>query len=254
MESAEYRELDAFYRDHFKRFVEDAGYYDLFLISPQGEIVYSQAKEADFGTSLITGPYRNSGLGRITRNALNTLQNGVSDFEYYPPSKGAIAAFMAFPVVVEGKLEGVVALQIYSERVFQVVTDNVGLGASGETVITRLLNERTALVIAPLKHEPRAALEFKIPLHNPPFSIAIQSGLHGERGGGLKMDYRDKEVVAAWRYLPRMNWGIEVKMDADEVFASVKRVRDSQFADSRPHACWPPCWVHFYSAGAWLPH
>ena len=39
------------------------------------------------------------------------------------------------------------------------------------------------------------------------------------------MDYRGKEVVAAWRYLPRMNWSIEVKMDADEVFASVTRVR-----------------------------
>ncbi|HJT51485.1 MAG TPA: PAS domain S-box protein [Nitrosospira sp.] len=220
-----YRQLDTFYRQHFKRFVEDAGYYDLFLISPQGEIVYSQAHESDFATSLITGPYRNSGFARIVREALNTLQNGVSDFEYYPPSKGAIAAFMALPVVVEGKLEGVLALQIYSERVFEVVTDNVGLGASGETVVTRLLNDRTALVIAPLKHEPNAALEYKIPLANPPFSIAVQSGLHGERGGGLKTDYRGKEVVAAWRYLPRMNWGIEVKMDADEVLAFVPRVR-----------------------------
>ncbi|SEO59086.1 PAS domain S-box protein [Nitrosovibrio sp. Nv6] len=225
VKSAEYRQLDQYYREHFMRFVEDAGYYDLFLISPEGVIVYSQAHEADFATSLITGPYRNSGLGRITRRALNTLQNSVSDFEYYPPSHGAIAAFMAFPVVLEGKLEGVLALQVYSERVFEVVTDNVGLGASGETVITRLMNDRTALVMAPLKHETNAALEFKIPLNNPPFSIAIQSGLHGERGGGLKTDYRGKEVVAAWRYLPRMNWGIEVKMDADEVFASVTRVR-----------------------------
>ncbi|SCX60365.1 PAS domain S-box protein [Nitrosospira sp. Nsp1] len=225
VESHAYRRLDTLYRGHFKRFVEDAGYYDLFLISTQGEIVYTQAHEADFATSLITGPYRNSGLGRITRAALNTLQSGVSDFEYYPPSRGAIAAFMAIPIVIEGKLEGVLALQFYSERVFDVVTDNVGLGASGETVITRLLDEHNALVMAPLKHEPNAALEFRIPLHNPPFSTAVHNGLYGERGGGLKMDYRGKEVVAAWRYLPRMNWSIEVKMDADEVFASVKRVR-----------------------------
>ncbi|BCT68187.1 PAS domain S-box protein [Nitrosospira sp. NRS527] len=225
VESHAYRRLDAFYRGHFKRFVEDAGYYDLFLVSTQGDIVYTQAHEADFATNLITGPYRNSGLGRITRAALNTLQSGVSDFEYYPPSRGAIAAFMAIPIVVEGKLEGVLALQIYSERVFDVVTDNVGLGASGETVVTRLLDDHTALVMAPLKHEPNAALEFKIPIHNPPFSTAVHNGLYGERGGGLKMDYRGKEVVAAWRYLPRMNWSIEVKMDADEVFASVTRVR-----------------------------
>ncbi|SEN67850.1 multi-sensor hybrid histidine kinase [Nitrosospira multiformis] len=226
VDSDAYRQLDAFYREHFKRFVEDAGYYDLFLISPQGEIVYSQAHESDFATSLITGPYRNSGFAWVVRAALNTLQSGVSDFEYYPPSKGAIAAFMALPIIVQGKLEGVLALQIYSERVFEVVTDNVGLGASGETVVTRLLNDRTALVIAPLKHEPNAALQYKIPLATPPFSIAIQSGLHGERGGGLKTDYRAKEVVAAWRYLPRMNWGIEVKMDAEEVFAFVPRVRN----------------------------
>ncbi len=53
---AAYRQLDARYRAHFKRFVEDAGYYDLFLISLQGDIVYTQAHEADFATNLITGP------------------------------------------------------------------------------------------------------------------------------------------------------------------------------------------------------
>ncbi|MBA4141765.1 MAG: PAS domain S-box protein [Nitrosospira sp.] len=225
VESDAYLQADARYREHFKRFVEDAGYYDLFLISTEGEMIYSQAHEDDFATNLITGKYRNTGLGRVTRTALNTLQDSVSDFERYSPSRGAIAAFMAFPIVVRGELQGVLALQIYSERVFEVVTDNVGLGASGETVVTRLLNERTALVIAPLKHAPDAALELKIPLNNPPFSVAIQSGLHGERGGGLKTDYRGKDIVAAWRYLPRMNWGIEVKMDADEVFAFMQRVR-----------------------------
>ena len=58
-----YRRLDARYREHFKRFVEEADYYDLFLISPQGQIVYTDAHEADFDTNLITGPFRNTGLG-----------------------------------------------------------------------------------------------------------------------------------------------------------------------------------------------
>jgi two-component system sensor histidine kinase/response regulator len=220
VESDAYRKLDASYRDHFKRFVEDAGYYDLFLISPQGTVVYSQTHESDFATNLLIGPYRTSGLGTVTRQALNMLQSGVSDFEHYAPSAGAIAAFMAFPIVVQGEIEGVLALQIYSERVFEVLTDNVGLGASGETVVTRLEGKETALVMAPLKDEPDAALRLKIPL-----STAIWSSLHGERGAGLTLDYRGKEVVAAWRYLPRMSWGMEVKMDADEVFAPVHRVR-----------------------------
>lgn len=184
-----YRQLDASYRDHFERFVEDAGYYDLFLISPQGTVVYSHAHEADFATNLISGPYRNSGLGIVTRQALNMLQSGVSDFEYYAPSAGAIAAFMAFPIVIEGKIEGVLALQIYSEQVFQVLTDNVGLGATGETVVTRLESDNTALVMAPLKDQPNAALKLKIPL-----SAAIWSSLHGERG----LDSRLITVIRRW--------------------------------------------------------
>src|SRR5689334_323676 len=47
VKSSAYLALDAQYRAHFKRFVEDAGYYDLFLISRGGDIVYTQAHEAD---------------------------------------------------------------------------------------------------------------------------------------------------------------------------------------------------------------
>jgi hypothetical protein len=43
VKSEAYRQLDSQYREHFKRFVEEADYYDLFLISTQGEIVYTDA-------------------------------------------------------------------------------------------------------------------------------------------------------------------------------------------------------------------
>ncbi|SFW22021.1 PAS domain S-box protein [Nitrosovibrio sp. Nv17] len=211
-DSAAYRELDARYREYFRHFIDEADYYDLLLIAPGGEIVYSDAHEADFATSLVTGRYRDSGLGAVVREAMETRQGGISDFRRYAPSHDRIAAFAAFPILVEGRLEGVLALQIYSEHVFQVVLNDAGLGASGETVLTRPLDGGTALVMAPLKHAPDAALTLQIPF------------VHGD-GGGLKRDYRGREVVAAWRHLSRTDWGIEVKMDADEVFAFLQRVQ-----------------------------
>ena len=225
VDSDAYHQLDAQYREHFKRFVEQgAGYYDLFLISPDGWIVYTQSHESDFATNLFTGPYSATGLGKVTRHALDKLEYSISDFEYYAPSNGAIAAFIAYPIIDDDNVKGVLALQFYSERVFEVLTNNVGLGKSGETIVTRLEDENTALVMAPLKHDPDAALKRKIPL-NMPSSVAVQKGLDGQSGGALTIDYRGNEVVAAWRHLPLMNWGMVVEMDVDEAFASVYRIR-----------------------------
>lgn len=224
VDSDAYRRVYEKYRDHFKRFVEVASYYDLFLISVKGDIVYTQAHESDFATNLITGPYRDTGLGKVTRHALNQLERDISDFEFYEPSHGAIAAFIAYPVVIRGKIEGVLALQIYSEDVFKVLSNNVGLGETGETVVARLEDNQTALIIAPLNNDPDAALKRKVQL-NSPYSISLRNALSDQSGGAITLDYRGKEVVAVWRHLQRMKWGIVVKKDVEEAFANLYQVR-----------------------------
>jgi EAL domain-containing protein (putative c-di-GMP-specific phosphodiesterase class I)/signal transduction histidine kinase/DNA-binding response OmpR family regulator len=226
VQSAAYRRLDASYRDYFKRYVSSAGYYDLFLISPQGTVVYSQTHEADFATNLFTGPYRNSGLAKVSGNVLHTLKSGISEFELYAPSGNAIAAFIAAPIMNQGKVEGVLALQIDNEHVFQVLLDKTGLGSSGETVVARLADENTALVIAPLKSDPDAAMKRKISLNDKQRAAPLLHALNGERGSGIAIDYSGRPVVAAWRYLPRMDWGMVTKMDAEEAFAPLYRARN----------------------------
>ena len=43
------------FHDWAKRFREHFGYYDVFLISPAGDVIYTVAKESDFATNLKTG-------------------------------------------------------------------------------------------------------------------------------------------------------------------------------------------------------
>lgn len=225
VDSETYRAQDARYRAHYKRYLEGTGYYDLFLISPDGWIVFSVSHESDFATSLLTGPYQDSGLGQVFRQAKETRQSSLSSFEYYPPSHGAIAAFVAVPIMIEGNFHGVLALQIYSEHVFDVLTNNVGLGESGETVVTYLENKHLARVMAPLREDPDAALKRTISLDEPLFSLAIRNSLSGEHGGGVVTDFHGNPVIAAWRYLPRVNWGMVVQIDTEEAFASVMQMR-----------------------------
>jgi PAS domain S-box-containing protein len=223
--SAAYRRLDASYRSNFQRFINAAGYYDLFLISPQGTVVYSQTHEADFATNLLTGPYRNTGLGRVTRSALSSLESGISEFDFYAPS-GAAAAFIAVPVIREGEIAGVLALQINNRRILQVLLDSTGLGETGETVVARREDEHTALLMAPLRLDAYAAMKRKISLSDRERAAPLINALNGERGSGYAMDYSGQPVVAAWRYLPRMGWGMVTKINAEEAFAPLYRVRN----------------------------
>lgn len=224
VDSDAYRQLDAQYRDYFGRFVTDASYYDVFLISAKGDIVYTQSHESDFATNLFTGRYSQTGLSQVTRHAIKHRESSISDFEFYEPSYGAIAAFIGFPIIIDAEIKGVLALQFYSADVFKVLSNNIGLGETGDTVVARLEDEDTALIMAPLRTDPDAALKRKIPL-NMPYSVALKDALSGKPGEAIIRDFHDNEVVAVWRYLPRMNWGIIVKKDVDEAFANVIQIK-----------------------------
>ena len=220
-----YRRLDARYRSDFERYVTSSDYYDLFLISPQGTVVYSHTHEADFATNLFTGPYRESGLAQVTRNALLTLKSGISEIESYAPSGNATTAFIAAPVMEQGKVIGVLAIQLKNERIISVLRNNTGLGESGETAVARSLGERTAQMIVPLKYETdkslRRTLTFGQGTSNP-----MWFALQGKRGSGFEMDYRNQPVLAAWRYLPHLRAGMVAKIDEAEALAPYYRVRN----------------------------
>ena len=50
-----------------REFVDLRGYYDVLLISKGGDVVYTVFKEADFAPNLMTGPWKDSGLGQLFR-------------------------------------------------------------------------------------------------------------------------------------------------------------------------------------------
>ncbi|SDW89422.1 methyl-accepting chemotaxis protein [Albimonas donghaensis] len=118
---------DAHRRHHvtLRAFQEQRGYYDLFLINPAGDVVYTVAKEADFGTNLTNGPYADSGLGEVFRRArdLSAGQVIFADYAAYAPSAGAPAAFAASPMFDEdGRRIGVVAAQLGAERLAEALS------------------------------------------------------------------------------------------------------------------------------------
>ena len=109
-----------------------------FLVSSTGDMVYSYYKETDYATSLTSGPYANSAIGKAFKQA-SELQSGQSvfvDFEQYLPSYAAPAAFIASPMMDEsGYLQGVMIAQVPLDKLNGIMGNRSGMGETGETYL-----------------------------------------------------------------------------------------------------------------------
>ncbi|MDD5180818.1 MAG: EAL domain-containing protein [Gallionellaceae bacterium] len=216
----QYRQL----RQHYLEMIDNIGdfeaFYDLFLIDPSGEILLTNKEEPDLGTNLFTGPYRDTPLGRVVRESQQTLSTGLSEYEIYKPS-AAPAAFIATPVMDGSRLMGTLAIQISQDSVNKLTSSSSGLGESGEVVIVQRAGS-DAVIVAPLRTSQAKPLELKVSRGT---NAALFSAIDGEKGVGVRRDYRGQEVLAAWGYLPRAEWGVVVKIDTDEAFRPIRKMQ-----------------------------
>lgn len=107
--------------------------YDVFLIDPAGNVVYTAAKESDLGQNLLTGSLKDSGLGRVFAKARNQI--AIEDFSLYEPSKD-FASFIATPLYgADGAFIGVAAFQVAPAEINKILQERTGLTASGESYL-----------------------------------------------------------------------------------------------------------------------
>ncbi|WP_299869821.1 methyl-accepting chemotaxis protein [uncultured Roseobacter sp.] len=110
----------------FTALQQERGYYDVFLLDADGDLVYSVFKEADFATNFETGQFASTGLGEVFRAARNGQAGEISftDFAPYAPSQGAPASFIGKKVLGEGgEFLGVIAFQMPIDTLSALVGD-----------------------------------------------------------------------------------------------------------------------------------
>lgn len=226
--SAEYEEIDQRMRPFLTSVKESRGYSDLFLISPDGECLFSVTKGEVMGSNIITGPYRESSLAKVFERTKSMLDAEVSDFDYYQSSNES-AAFIAAPVMRGRTLIGVIELQLNNSEIYKLLSDYTGLGETGETVVSSLRGEKL-IFMAPTRHDPNAAFRRQIPIKELPKYHALHEAANGRAStqAAVVTDYGGKHVLAVWRFLPSFRWGMVTKIEYDEAFASIASMRRDQ--------------------------
>ncbi len=208
--------------EYFARYKELYGYYDLFLINPDGYCFYTVARESDYRTNLISGRYAASNLGRLVKKVVNTQQFGMADFEPYAPSNNAPAAFFAQPFVHENETKVVVALQLSIESINAIMQERTGMGKTGETYLVGLDKlMRSDSFLDPVNHSVKAS--FANTKRGEVDTKAVREALAGGSGEEVIMDYNGNPVLSAYAPLKLwdVNWAILAEIDEAEVLQPV---------------------------------
>ncbi|WP_425667794.1 methyl-accepting chemotaxis protein (plasmid) [Vibrio tubiashii] len=238
----DYDQVHSTYHPSIKGFLEEFGYYDIFLVDTAGNIVYSVFKELDFATNLNSGPYASSGIAKAYKQALNlsASQYHLEDFAPYFPSYEAAASFIATPIKQAGNTLGVLIFQMPVDEMNRIMTFNgnwsyAGLGDSGETYLvgqdgllrseSRFFLEDSDGYFAALKAAgvdaiTLAQIEGKSSAigRQPVSTITSKASLNGQSGSKVVMDYRGVEVLSAYSpvNVAGLTWGIITEIDKGE--------------------------------------
>lgn len=247
-DASSYSRVHARYQPIFRNIVEKYGYYDMFLIDPEGTILYTVFKETDFSTNLSNGPYNESNLAEAivaVRGAKGKGYVKIVDFKPYSPSYGAPAAFIAAPIFNGSQFIGILAFQLPVDKINNVMTGNKhwkqnGLGDSGETYLVGsdyLMRSASRFQIEDPKGHAKTLQSIgtdektikKITEFNTTILLqsvqteGVKEALFGKQGTQVLNDYRNIPVLSSYAPLniDGLRWVILAEMDVSEAYAAI---------------------------------
>ncbi|MCH8157817.1 MAG: HAMP domain-containing protein, partial [Nitrospinae bacterium] len=223
---SKYAENDRKYRPYLTTYLNEHSYEDLYLISMQGDIIFSIMQREDLGQNLKTGPYATTELAKVFIRATTLLETEISTFAFYPPAKEP-SGFIAAPIFDGRKFIGVVAIRINNQGLYKIVNNFIGLRQTGEVVMGAQIGN-FAVFMAPLRFDKNAAFKRKIAI-GAKEALPIQQAVQKQTGSGTSVDYRGHEVLAYWKYLPLIRWGMVVKIDTQEAFSRINQLKNISF-------------------------
>jgi len=247
--------MHARYHPSFLAYKKEFGFSDILLVdSKTGNVIYSVAKFADFGTSLKDGPFANSGLGKIFRTANQTEQKNavvMSDFAPFAPAYDNQAGFIASPVFKKDKKIGVLVLQINPDKLSNIMTNHdkwqeVGLGLTGQSYLVgtdkimrsnnrRLIEMPQAYIEEAKKSGVSSPTLATIKAKNTTIGLQqidsspVNNALAGQTGFEKHLDSRGITVLTAYSPLNLLGlrWAVLAEIDRDEALHAQGALRST---------------------------
>ncbi len=214
-----YIEIDKYLRDYQDIF----GYHDLFLICKEhGHVMYTITGESDMGTNLKYGKYKETPLADLWKKVIKSKKIEIEDFQPYAPTQGKQAMFIGAPIMENGEVAGVIALQISEISINKIVNQRSGMGNTGELyIVGKRKGEKSAL------RSNRIVKQGKI--GDEKTDKYIVKALSGETGIGTKTG--STGAIEQLSYAPLdfdgLNWAVFTTIAEEEIMMPVQKMGQS---------------------------
>lgn len=188
-----------------RKLANDLDLYDILFLDIDGNIIYSVNKEADYATNVNIGPWKDTGLGKVFKEALSAPKGEIvfADFENYAPSNNAPTGFIAAPIRDANKnLIGVLAYQLQTSLLSKLLyLDHIGdteeLAIIGQDYLYRNDSKLT---------KNNDTLKLKLQIH------AVEEALAGKSGSSIEVDPKGNPIAIS--YMPLKFHGVKYALIA----------------------------------------
>lgn len=194
--------------DQLRAFMNTYAYADILLLDTKGKTVF------------VANPtHARAYLDRTFFNA-TVLKKAKSDIYISGPvaTKDWRYPYILYMISeardTQDKFSGYIVLQVDMNVIYGFISDNTGLGSTGETFLLKKMPDDGFLFISPLLYDTHAILN-KTEAAFAPTGKEINE----------KVDYRGNKVLAVWQDIPFLNWKLITKINKQEVFVSISNIR-----------------------------
>jgi len=215
--------VEEIYAPWLEQYMQEFQYYDLLLISAEGDVVYTVSKGIDLGQNL-NGQLSGSPLAQCFEKAMNGP--AIADFAPYAPNGNSPSCFVGAPMQMDGISIGVVALQIATEAINVIMQERTGLGDTGETYLIGSDGlMRSDSYLDPENHSVDSS--FSNPGKGSVDTDVAKAALKGETGYKITSEYDGRKVLASYSpvKIGDITWGLIATIEKSEALAAASFIK-----------------------------
>ena len=218
------------HENFFQKYAKEYGYYDVFIVcAKHGHVMYSQAKESDYGENIGSGSLKSSGLAEVWRKTIELKRPVFVDMKPYAPSANAPAMFLGTPVYTDGVMKSIVVFQVSDAAINKIMQFRKGYGDSQEDYLVgqdKLM--RSDSYLDPKGHSLQAS--FANPTTGSADTVASRNALNGKSDTEIVIDYNGNPVLSSYAPVKigqDLNWAILSEIDEAEVLITPNEIRNT---------------------------